>query len=120
MSLDKAIEHGKEKRKQYRGAKAVDPWCRNHGNCKCCQKSRQLKNIKREESAEIKFRKLKPNEIRVEVVENCWECPHCLPIGEGDHWCDKTEKIVIVEYIPSDYFCYCKANQPKQGSETNG
>lgn len=30
MSLDKAIEHGKEHRKPYYGAKAVDPWCRNH------------------------------------------------------------------------------------------
>lgn len=25
MSLDKAIKHGKEKRKQYTGARAVDP-----------------------------------------------------------------------------------------------
>ena len=32
MSLDKAIEHKKEKRKPYRGAKAVDPTCRNHGS----------------------------------------------------------------------------------------
>ena len=28
MSLDKAIKHGKEKRKPYRGAKAVDKTCR--------------------------------------------------------------------------------------------
>lgn len=33
MSLDKAIKHGKEHRKAYRGAKAVDPSCRNHGTC---------------------------------------------------------------------------------------
>ena len=33
MSMNKAIEHGKEKRKQYRGAKAVDSTCRNHGSC---------------------------------------------------------------------------------------
>lgn len=30
--LDKAIEHGKERRKQYRGAKACDRTCRNHGS----------------------------------------------------------------------------------------
>lgn len=30
--LDKAISHGKEHRKEYRGAKAVDPACRNHGS----------------------------------------------------------------------------------------
>ena len=38
MSLDKAIEHGKEKRKPYRGAKAVDKSCRNHGDCPWCKK----------------------------------------------------------------------------------
>lgn len=38
MSLDKAIKHGKEKRKPYRGAKAVDKSCRNHGDCPWCKK----------------------------------------------------------------------------------
>ena len=33
MSLDKAIKSGKEHRKPYRKAKAVDPTCRNHGTC---------------------------------------------------------------------------------------
>ncbi|MBQ2176057.1 MAG: hypothetical protein II453_13680 [Alphaproteobacteria bacterium] len=32
MGLDKAIEHHKEKREQYRGAKACDKSCRNHGS----------------------------------------------------------------------------------------
>lgn len=32
MGLDKAIEHHKEKREQYRGAKACDRTCRNHGS----------------------------------------------------------------------------------------
>ena len=36
MSLDKAIEHGKEHRKPYRGSKAIDRSCRNHGSCKWC------------------------------------------------------------------------------------
>lgn len=40
MSLDKAIEHGKEKRKPYRGAKAVDSTCRNHGSCPYCRDNR--------------------------------------------------------------------------------
>lgn len=43
MSLDKAIEHGKEKRKPYRGSKAVDPTCRNHGSCKWCENNRKYK-----------------------------------------------------------------------------
>lgn len=32
MSLDKAIEHNKEHRKPYYGAKACDKTCRNHGS----------------------------------------------------------------------------------------
>ena len=43
MSLDKAIEHGKEKRKPYRGAKAVDATCRNHGSDKWCETNRRHK-----------------------------------------------------------------------------
>ena len=40
VSLDKAIRHGKEKRKPYRGAKAVDKTCRNHGGCPYCESAR--------------------------------------------------------------------------------
>lgn len=54
MSLDKAIEHGKEKRKPYHGAKAIDPWCRNHGFCKSCELSRKIKFFKKEQSAKNK------------------------------------------------------------------
>ena len=43
MSLDKAIAHGKEKRKPYRGAKAIDATCRNHGSCTCCKDNRTHK-----------------------------------------------------------------------------
>ncbi len=43
MSLDKAVEHGKEKRKPYRGAKAVDGTCRNHGTCMWCMRNRKHK-----------------------------------------------------------------------------
>ena len=43
MSLDKAIEHGKEKRKPYRGSKAIDGTCRNHGSCKWCENNRKHK-----------------------------------------------------------------------------
>ncbi len=33
MSLDKAIKHHKEHRKQYTGCEAIDPSCRCHGGC---------------------------------------------------------------------------------------
>lgn len=37
---DKAIQHGKEHRKQYTGAKLCDRTCRNHGSCTQCQGNR--------------------------------------------------------------------------------
>ena len=40
MSLDKAVQHRKEKRKPYYGSKAVDRSCRNHGNCPWCKENR--------------------------------------------------------------------------------
>lgn len=43
MSLDKAIEHGKEKRKPYHGSKAIDGTCRNHGSCDWCRDNRKHK-----------------------------------------------------------------------------
>ena len=63
MGLEKAIEHGKEKRKPFgRGygnyAKAVDMHCRNHGGrkgksrnpweCEYCLENRLHKNKKRD------------------------------------------------------------------------
>ena len=48
MSLDKAIEHGKEKRKPYYGAKRVDHTCRNHGTDKCSIKNRTYSSYKKE------------------------------------------------------------------------
>lgn len=48
MSLDKAIEHGKEKRKKYRGSKAVDCTCRNHGSCDWCRSNRTYRFKKKE------------------------------------------------------------------------
>ena len=51
LSLNKAIEHGKEKRKPYslyNFAKSVSKQCRNHGGCKWCEGNRTYKNRKRE------------------------------------------------------------------------
>lgn len=41
--LDKAILHGKEHRKPYRGSKSIDRTCRNHGSCDWCRENRQWK-----------------------------------------------------------------------------
>ena len=47
MSLDKSIEHGKEHRKPYKGARAVDKSCRNHGGCYYCEQDRLYKYKKK-------------------------------------------------------------------------
>lgn len=49
MSLNKAIEHGKEHRKAYQGAKAMNKQCRNHGTCPHCRNNRLYKLTKLKE-----------------------------------------------------------------------
>lgn len=44
MALDKAIKAGKEKRRQYRKAKAHDQSCRNHGSCPYCRGNRLVQD----------------------------------------------------------------------------
>lgn len=43
MSLNKAIEHGKEHRRPYIGSKRFDKTCRNHGSCDWCRSNRKHK-----------------------------------------------------------------------------
>jgi len=51
MSLDKAVLHGKEHRKPYRGAKRFDLSCRPHGGgraypCPVCKGNRLYADLK--------------------------------------------------------------------------
>jgi len=55
MSLDKAINSGKEKRKNYRKSKAIDRSCRNHGSCSWCQRNRQYQTRKALEKAQYEY-----------------------------------------------------------------
>lgn len=48
MSLDKAIKHRKEHRTPYRGSKAIDRSCRNHGSCDYCKGNRTFQARKEE------------------------------------------------------------------------
>ena len=60
MSLDKAIEHGKERRKPWRGSKNFDKTCRNHGGCDWCKGNRlystkkELERVKEQLKGETK------------------------------------------------------------------
>lgn len=52
MSLDKGVEHGKEKRKKYRGGKAIDCTCRNNGSCSWCRDTRTHNTKRRKTESE--------------------------------------------------------------------
>lgn len=52
MSLDKGIEHGKERRKEYYGSRRFDRSCRHGGNCDYCRNGREHNGKKRELSAQ--------------------------------------------------------------------
>lgn len=52
MSLNKAIAHGKEKRKPYTGSKAFSHRCRNHGGCDFCEWNRLYQTNKELERME--------------------------------------------------------------------
>lgn len=53
--LDKAIAHGKEHRKQYTGAKAIDRACRNHGRCEWCYANRKKHKILQDSRAMMRM-----------------------------------------------------------------
>ena len=55
MSLQKGIKHGKEHRKEYYGAKAIDFTCRNHGGCDWCKNNRLFSSQKRIEKMNFKY-----------------------------------------------------------------
>lgn len=48
MSLDKAIKHGKEKRKPYYKSGKNDETCRPHGTCPWCKNNRLHKHKRSE------------------------------------------------------------------------
>jgi len=70
MSLDKAIMYGKERRRPYRGAKAIDPACRNHGDDDWAIESRLHKHKKRQLSAEEQLEELELEELEEDTQES--------------------------------------------------
>lgn len=56
MGNEKAIIHGKEKRKPYRKAKAACRGCRNHGTCEWCKDTRTYFDRKHRAAADDKLK----------------------------------------------------------------
>ena len=61
MSLEKGIEYGKERRRNYQGSKRFDRSCRNHGSCSYCRAGREHNGKKRQLSAVEKMNDYKNN-----------------------------------------------------------
>lgn len=64
MSLDKAIEHNKEHRKPYRGAKACDKTCRNHGSDDWAKNNRLNRSNRLIEKSNQELKKMKKVESK--------------------------------------------------------
>ena len=97
MSLDKAIQYGKEKRVQYRRSLAFDRSCRNHGNCGYCESNRTIQ-AQREKG-------------RLHGQEDEYYGWHNLPDGD-DFSCPACDQL--------DYFCSNCSNEMVAGNLTNG
>ena len=66
MSMDKAIEHGKEHRKPWRGSarsKNFDKTCRNHGSCDYCKFNRLHTFMKNRAAADDKLKEWEEQEM---------------------------------------------------------
>lgn len=69
MSLDKSIQHGKEHRKPYYGAKAFDPSCRNHGDDDWSKNNRLIQRKREDEAARAK---VKENQNEQRMTNREW------------------------------------------------
>lgn len=69
MSLDKAVEHKKEYRKPYHGAKAISCSCRNHGSCDYCKENRLHKSMVQQDMMNSKLDEYEKGEMEDEVTD---------------------------------------------------
>lgn len=90
MSLNKAIEHGKEHRKSYGTTnKAYSKQCRNHGDCPVCGGNRLYQRHKAEEAAEHDLNEYNEDDDWGEADEKDWlfdadpNCDHHIVDAPG-------------------------------------
>lgn len=51
-----------------------------------------------------------------QTEKTCYNCSCCIPIGEGDHACEKAlEKIIIEDYTPTDDYFWCNGKYHDHG-----
>lgn len=62
MGLEKAIAHGKERRREYRGVKSFASECRNHKSCPWCRRNRTRSIIKLDALARLEREEMMSNQ----------------------------------------------------------
>lgn len=110
MSFDKAIKYGKEHRKPYRGAKAIDACCRNHGVDKWSLSNRTIQSQR--ELEKMKVIETNEEDIMLDIFKRLIQCSDTYVdveygAGELDALCidgriwykNKEEKELVKEII---------------------
>lgn len=46
--------------------------------------------------------------------KRCEGCSNCIPLGEGDHLCDESNELVMVDYLPTEYYGGCERGGVKR------
>ena len=78
MSLEKAIKHGKEHRKEYYDSRRWDCSCRNHGSCSYCLSNRTIQSKRAAKKADL-------GEQADEYIDRCIGAGDPYD-GEQSHW----------------------------------
>lgn len=60
---------------------------------------------------------MKRNKRKKVKPKSCYHCPCCLPVGEGDHFCDELLELVFANYAPTEHFCGCMKNRKGAGDK---
>ena len=90
MGLEKGIKYGKEKRKPYRGAKAVDKTCRNHGSDDWEKANRMFRANREKERTRMELEdyiKENLNKTVAELNEELYDLKNRkFMLSMQDHW----------------------------------
>lgn len=76
MSLDKSIQHGKERRKPYYRSGKFDRTCRPNGGCSYCEMNRMHKNKKKECACKAQIDDVYLMDDVDKAIQKYWEHKH--------------------------------------------
>ncbi len=114
MSFHKAIKSGKEHRKPFRGSKAFDYSCHNHGSCPWCLGNRTHFDHKRRSVADERMRRWELDLLEDNMEH--WTGKGDEAIFVGDRVMDTSTdlfNLTVVE-ISGDGIAYCEGDDGEE------